>query len=217
VKSLSSFLASIRRLGLRTSAWRALKMLAGALVFRRDILLVYARESPSVQAVQSRHTRWCWLTMEMLSGFKDQQDRYLSNSRLAVAQRRIDAGDRPYALLVGPQLVNLGWVRMASEIRAEPEVGRRISIPLPQPEPIIYDCWTPPEHRGSGHYPTALRDTSEALLGDHARVWIYCRVQNRASVRGIEKAEFTLQQKITRTRVLGFEWSKAVSLQAQTA
>jgi RimJ/RimL family protein N-acetyltransferase len=150
-----------------------------------------------------RMNEWRWLDNETLRGFEQQQPSYLSSRRLKLFERRIRAGDRAFGLVHAGQLVNLGWVRIRRNVQAPPDVGRRLMIRLDRPEPIIYDCWTPPAHRGHGHYPAALRAVSAQLLEQHRRVWIYCSASNRASVRGIEKAGFVLHVTLTRTRVLG--------------
>jgi RimJ/RimL family protein N-acetyltransferase len=199
----------VRAIGTRRLLWRGLSSATRALIFRKDVLLVFAAEEcPEVNRERASRgiTEWRWLDNETLREFQQQQPSYLSSRRLEVFGAREELSDRAFGLIERDRLVNLGWVRIAREVEALPEIGHRLVIRLDRAEPIIYDCWTPPEHRGHGHYPLALREASNQLLAEYQRVWIYCRATNRASARGIEKAGFVMRFTLTRTRFFGLEW-----------
>lgn len=203
----SRWVRKVKEIGLAHAVAHGLRLVFRTFVFRRDELLVFSmkqvRRDDSSRSTSV--TDWRWLEEGVLRDFQTQQAAYFSERRMTIWGRRLLAGNRAYGLLEGARLVNLGWVRIEPEIRATPEVGDRLTIPLATAEPIIYDCWTPPEHRGNGHYATALQQTSDRLLQTHPRVWIYCLPQNQPSARGIVNAGFTLHSRLTRIRICGLE------------
>ena len=68
---------------------------------------------------------------------------------------------------------------------------------LPAMVTVIYDCWTPPRHRGRGVYPAVLSNLQPLVAGQE--LWIYCHARNESSARGIQKAGFVLAERLGRT------------------
>jgi hypothetical protein len=63
--------------------------------------------------------------------------------------------------------------------------------------PLIGNCWTDNKYRGQGLYPKTIYSAAESLFNNgHERVLISCAVNNIPSIKGIEKAEFTLLQEL---------------------
>ncbi|TFW17280.1 GNAT family N-acetyltransferase [Duganella callida] len=91
--------------------------------------------------------------------------------------------------------------------------------------PIICNCVTMPAHRGQGLYPRLLRESCQRLAAQgFGRVIITCEPDNRASIRGIEKAGFqrvkTLYSLILFTRLIAFQrvaWAPGQSLAENAA
>ena len=72
--------------------------------------------------------------------------------------------------------------------------------------PMIGNCFTDPAQRGRGYYPRLLRAACRRLADEgYQRVIITCAPDNRASVRGIEKAGFR-QAKTLSSLVLAARW-----------
>ena len=96
-----------------------------------------------------------------------------------------DAGGRLFALASEGQHVSFGWAMPAQSFHVG-ELGGMVT--LTEPVLWIWACFTPPEHRGRGHYTDLLR----GIRRSHgpARTVIYSLRDNIASRRGIEKAGF---------------------------
>jgi predicted acetyltransferase len=59
--------------------------------------------------------------------------------------------------------------------------------------PLIGNCWTDNNYRGQGLYPKTIQLAAESLfVSGYKRVLISCAVNNIASIKGIEKAQFSL-------------------------
>ena len=69
--------------------------------------------------------------------------------------------------------------------------------------PLLGNCWTSEKYRGKGIYPYILAYSCNYLRNEgFSRVIITCDPTNIASIRGIEKAGFSLVKKITSTILL---------------
>jgi RimJ/RimL family protein N-acetyltransferase len=63
--------------------------------------------------------------------------------------------------------------------------------------PLIGNCWTDNKYRGQGLYPKTISLAAESLFrSGYKRVLISCAVNNIASIKGIEKAQFSLVHEI---------------------
>jgi L-amino acid N-acyltransferase YncA len=72
-----------------------------------------------------------------------------------------------------------------------------------QDTPMISNCYTFPAHRGQGLYPRLLLAICYSLASQgYRRAIITCAPDNRASVRGIEKAQFKHARSVDSTIVL---------------
>lgn len=128
---------------------------------------------------------------------------FLDHDRLEKARQRLGHDDAVYLAYDGDRVAHIAWVGTRTRIQAGYEVGEECWIDLPHPVSVIYDCWTPPEFRGHGIYPRVLSMLSREALERHPAVWIYCLKDNVASRRGILKAGFEHNYRMTRLRSLG--------------
>ncbi|MGI8571190.1 MAG: GNAT family N-acetyltransferase [Solirubrobacteraceae bacterium] len=200
-------LSKARRLGLSGFLVYATRRAFRAVVFRKDVLLVFSRsredgvtrESPGPQP----DLRWSDSRLPRDCG--EQQPDYFTPRRIDAYERRLAQGDRCWALVENEALLTLGWVGVRSAIEAAPEVGPRFSVAVGERVPVIYDCWTAPEFRRRGFYSQGLDAVARALFVDHERVWIYCLESNQASARGIQRARFRPRFRHVRRRFLGIE------------
>jgi predicted acetyltransferase len=63
--------------------------------------------------------------------------------------------------------------------------------------PLIGNCWTDDKYRGQGLYPKTIQLAAESLFkSGYKKVLISCAVNNIASRKGIEKAQFNLVQEL---------------------
>lgn len=125
------------------------------------------------------------------------------SSQLALYEQRFLAGDQVCLTMHKSELAHVSWFGPRHQLEADYELGPGILWPLQQCSGLIYDCWTPPTHRGKGIYPATLRALSGKLLQDYPEVWIYCREENTASRRGIEKAGFKYQGQLSSLKIFG--------------
>lgn len=76
-------------------------------------------------------------------------------------------------------------------------------LAIPGSAPLIGNCFTVPAMRGRGLYPAMLRTVCRHLARmGHDRVFISCAPDNRASIRGIERAGFRRIKDISNLVVL---------------
>lgn len=116
---------------------------------------------------------------------------------------RFDNGDRVCVVRCGENLAHVSWFGIRTELEADYELGPNHPWPLKHPSGLIYDCWTAHQQRGRGLYPATVSLLTLKLLHEAPEVWIYCRTENTASRRGIEKAGFYYRGCIRSWRVLG--------------
>jgi hypothetical protein len=134
---------------------------------------------------------------------------YLDASRLARAQERLARGDRVYVVRCGGQVAHVNWAGLRSELTAT-EVGADVRIPL-QPDAVVaYDAWTAQEFRSRGLFTASLRRILADATAIGCRCWCYCRIENRASRRVIEKNGFRPSHRMVRLRVFGRAWSRVI-------
>ena len=111
----------------------------------------------------------------------------------------------------GDEIVHAAWVGRRNAIEVPYEVGAGSQIPLDAAAPVIYDCWTPPPHRGQGIYPRLLCHLVDQVLVEAPAVYTYALTSNRSLCRDIEKAGFKPWRRLGRLRFLGFfqrRWSR---------
>jgi CelD/BcsL family acetyltransferase involved in cellulose biosynthesis/peptidoglycan/xylan/chitin deacetylase (PgdA/CDA1 family) len=129
-------------------------------------------------------------------------DRYSLSDMPALFQR-FRRGDRVAILRHGDQLVHVSWYALRDKIDISYELGATYVVPLPSPHMLIYDCWTKPSYRGQGIYPAVLMRLYRELSAI-APVCIYVRLDNEASVKGIEKAGFIKTLTVCETHQISF-------------
>lgn len=67
----------------------------------------------------------------------------------------------------------------------------------------IGPCWTDSQYRGLGLYPAVLQKILETFSKYKKNAWIFCENDNKASIRGIEKAGFEFIGEGRKTKPLG--------------
>ena len=112
------------------------------------------------------------------------------------------AGDEPYVAAREGNLLHLAWYGERNEI-APTELGAECRITMDGAAGVIYDCWTPPLHRGKGIYPAVLSALLQQCFTRHGEIWIYCLESNTASRKAIEKVGFRLRKHMIRSRLAG--------------
>jgi RimJ/RimL family protein N-acetyltransferase len=114
---------------------------------------------------------------------------------------RLNRGERCYGFFVDHELVNIAWTTRGALI-LEPgwSIDEAGSVG-------IYDCYTLPAHRGKGIYTdTLVRLLSGAQQEGARSAFIAVDPENRASIKGIERAGFTARYKLSRSRRFGKQW-----------
>jgi hypothetical protein len=112
-----------------------------------------------------------------------------------VLKERLGAGSRLFALQVDEQAVSFAWVSARNRFQAD-ELSRELISE--NPLVWIWDCVTPPEHRGHGYFPELICHL--ATGGGQTNAIIFVRSDNISSVRGIHKAGFQPWLEIAATR-----------------
>jgi GNAT superfamily N-acetyltransferase len=115
----------------------------------------------------------------------------------------LDPGAECYLGWDGDRIVAVHWVSTTHETNG--------LVTLEPGDCVIGPCVTTPAYRGRGIYPMML----SAICRDRRtqgqrRAYMVVNVDNHASVRGIEKAGFRQTQRMTLTRVLGWQRVGAV-------
>jgi hypothetical protein len=105
----------------------------------------------------------------------------------ALIQNFRQSFDRGYWCIVRRVDARIGCVCWLTKSEAYTPAGRR-------PATIVQNCFTLPQFRGKSLYSATLRDTlvCAARLWNDTRVFIESSVFNESSIRGIQKAGFTL-------------------------
>ena len=69
------------------------------------------------------------------------------------------------------------------------ELNTRVDAPRPDCV-MLFDCWTPRNARGRGHYGQAIALIAKEVTARGKRPWIFSAGSNISSVHGLEKSEF---------------------------
>ena len=110
-------------------------------------------------------------------------------------ETRLRAGHRLFALVSDGKPVCFGWLSPDSKLRID-ELGKSFdSSGLVR---WIWDCITPAEERGKGHY-TQMLEAFQTKFPGPALLGIFCVAQNVASKKGIERAGFQPWFSVTRS------------------
>lgn len=205
---------TLRRKGLvGTAGALARRLRIAALAFDEVLIFVHRRPlrpAPPESSLPTDHFR---VRLGSLADLADLAAAYpdeMPVSTLHSGRERLKRGDQLFAAIRGDQIVHTAWVGRRDTVDVSYEVGAGSHVPLEVPAPVIYDCWTPPPHRGQGIYPRVLRHLAEQRLAEAPAVYIYALTSNRSSCRGIEKAGFAPWRRLGRLRLLGFfqhRWS----------
>lgn len=155
------------------------------------IQLVY-RETEKVNQVTSA------LRSQLIRSESDVNDRAVLDEYCPDWRDRLRQGNHLVSVLDGEQVAGFGWGRWQSELGFS-YVDSRLA--MPQDIFYLYDCYTIASHRGKGVYQAVLKSLAE-LAGDQP-VYVACRWNNTASVRGIGKAGFMLDRVFVFFRILG--------------
>lgn len=190
--------ALLNRLSLLRSqgGWRAVASRIGRrLLYRRWVSLVYCAESP-LDATD----RWP-------DGFRFGWFERLSDLQGVERQQLEEAGGHRMLADLGPaDAVYVVWQgERAASWGAVPRVNRQVALlGLAKRSRLIGLCETHPAFRGQGLYPLALRETVRRLrLAGETALYIEVLEDNRASIRGIERAGFRRLGRIDARVVLG--------------
>lgn len=114
---------------------------------------------------------------------------------------RLERGDQCFAARVEGQIAHYSWAQFSGwhPINA---VGQRVEV---QPGNVwVYHCRTAEWARGRGIYPFVLtRILNESTSRNCRAAWIYAEMDNAASIRGIEKAGFSIYKKLLALNLFG--------------
>jgi CelD/BcsL family acetyltransferase involved in cellulose biosynthesis len=180
-------------------------------LFARDEVLVFSYNRET-QALEDDHLKIWRGTLAELANLSVKYPGFLDVSRLQTARERLNRDDLVYVAQDGDDFVHLAWMGTAKEVTAT-EVGFKCRIELDHPISIIYDCWTNPANRAQEISPRVLRQLAERSPKEHRQVWTYCRSDDFATQRGIERAGFQLRYRMGRIRVLHWfsrQWVRQV-------
>ena len=101
--------------------------------------------------------------------------------------RRFEQGKRCYAGFSGDEIVTCGWVTFDEEAIGELGLTARMRAG----ESYIWDCATPPVHRGKRFYPALLAHILTALSAEGiSRAWLGTDADNIPSQKGVALVGF---------------------------
>lgn len=121
-------------------------------------------------------------------------ERYLYPARFA-------RGEHFWTVQQGDQILAYCWATQ------EPvEIGEIRCVMSPRPDEVyLYDAFTFPDYRGQNLYPALLQRVLDASRqAGLRRALIFVMSDNRASIRGVQKAGFREFQRVTCQNILGF-------------
>jgi len=121
--------------------------------------------------------------------------------------RRFADGHRCWGLVNSGHVVSLIWCATAGVVSIT-EVGGSIAVDADMV--YFYAAYTFGRYRGVGFYPYLLQRLCE-MFSDKRKV-IGARVDNRPSIRGIEKAGFQADRICSRRRILGISFRSQTEL-----
>ncbi|HEX6813164.1 MAG TPA: GNAT family N-acetyltransferase [Planctomycetota bacterium] len=195
--ALQQLTAACRRHGPLRVVLRLLHSAARAAVYARDEAIVFHRQARTApQLLAERGLRLAAGRLSELAGCAVRYPEHFDGRRMQQARRRLKDGDQLQLAFVGDEVVHVAWLGQRQEIVASSEVGTQVTVPLPATATVVYDCWTPPPHRGQGVYPAVLSNLQPLAAGQE--LWIYCHARNVSSARGIQKAGFVLAERLGR-------------------
>lgn len=116
--------------------------------------------------------------------------------------RYLDTGDRLAVIRYGDSVACRGLVRTHGHLILE---GQRKARPLREGEAFIHYCRTATAFTGRRLYPQMLSHILRDMEQQEGinQVTITCREDNVASIKGIERAGFTLRRRLRTIGVLG--------------
>ncbi len=115
-----------------------------------------------------------------------------------VIRSRLQSGGRCYGFYYDGEIANFAWVTDEAI-----EIDRSLSLDLPG-SIAIFDCLTLPNYRGLGIYPKSLSILIRlGLDAGFKSVVIMVDPTNTPSIKGIERAGFLLESRLTRKRRFG--------------
>lgn len=113
---------------------------------------------------------------------------------------RLQEGQKCCIAVRGDKIVSYCW--MTQERTHIGEIKRNVK--LGKKNIYFYDCYTIPEERGKGIYPSLLLRASQSAFHEgFKRALIFSESSNLFSQKGISKAGFQLIGKIVFSRILG--------------
>ena len=161
----------------------------------RHTSLVYAVASANYMPAYVADVRP--VTQENVDDAKSFQDDHY----LRIFHEFLDRGDEGYYAYLDGKCAHRSWVPHNGIM----DVDLFYNRPMKKNEVFIHWCETAAWARGKNLYPATLA----RIITDHPgkRVCISVNEMNTASRRGIEKAGFELQERITSMVVLGMKWT----------
>lgn len=116
-------------------------------------------------------------------------------------RERLARGDKPYLAFSGESLVHISWLSRWPKVWVSAIWGY---LSLKKGQAYIFKCSTNDHFRGKNIYPIVLQRILKDMAADNVKqVFITCHPSNIASIKGIEKAGFSLQRKLYAFRVFG--------------
>lgn len=125
----------------------------------------------------------------IVTRWEDLPEHLQTSPHAAVYAERLSSRHVAFLLLENGTVMHASWI--ARHALGIDELGCRVA--LADDAVCVYDVVTASAWRGRGLYPAVLRYMRRhagRLFGARV-VWIYCDGSNAASIRGIEKAEYT--------------------------
>ncbi|RZJ11793.1 MAG: GNAT family N-acetyltransferase [Rubrivivax sp.] len=109
---------------------------------------------------------------------------------LSAALSRIEAGDRPFTIVMDGKLVHSGWLVPRQSVSRMTEVSQ--TLHLPDHSATLFDFYTHPSYRGRGLYGANINHMLARAFADPSLAYAYISVlaDNGASRKAIERAGF---------------------------
>jgi hypothetical protein len=169
--------------------WKVFRTAFRRFVFEQRVVCVYCwHDVPTrkqTEAVSLRELSYGDLHA-MSSMYPDVMDA----EYLALCSERMARGDRPYAPGETSEIQHIAWLGLYDRIADGAFISDDCVVELPEAQPLIYNCWTPPEFRRLGVYKRVLNGFRSMYPGQP--LWIYCRRNNVSSAAGIQAVGFEL-------------------------
>lgn len=130
-----------------------------------------------------------------------------NQSGIVSVDERITLYRSVYILRQKEKIVHESWVYFDPVLPAQFEFDKNI--------PLIGDCKTIPEYRGKGIYPLVLCYIANDLQKKNISTKAYVLVSpdNKALIRGIEKANFHFMGHLTAKRIFGLYTNKLKTME----